>query len=78
MDRNRDARPENFSSEVTKVTELLAEKHKQFQRKEVWNGKLLHQDGRGDRKPVEQSRETIFPTSQANFNTTSAGDQDEF
>jgi hypothetical protein len=78
MRGNRDARAGNFSRGVTKDTELLAEKHKGFQWKEVWNGKLLHQNGREERKSVEQLRETTLLTSSANSNTTSAGDQDEF
>jgi hypothetical protein len=78
MLRNPDTRADNFSGRVTKITELLAEKHKSF-RGESLERKTLHEIAREERKRVEHSRETIcLMASFADFNTTSADDQDEF
>jgi len=70
---NPDAGAGNFSNEVTKDTELLTEKHEQFQLKEVWNGKLLHQmDGKKEiswnncMKHIRwQVRRTLIPLRRA-------------
>jgi hypothetical protein len=56
---------------------LLAEKHNFFEWKEFQNRKLLQMNGRKEKTPVEHSRETFLTASSANFNTISAGDQDE-
>jgi hypothetical protein len=70
---------------VEKILERSDEGHRVVGRKaqffewqELSKGKLLQLSGCKERTPVEHSRETFLATSSANFNTTSAGDQDEF
>jgi hypothetical protein len=41
-------------------------------------GNFLQRIGWEERTTVEQSRETFWPASSADFNTTSGGGQDEF
>jgi len=67
----------NFTGGVTHDTELLAEKHNSIRVREDLGGKLLHSMRFGEKTPVEHRRETFWEGRSVNFNTTSAGDQDE-
>jgi hypothetical protein len=77
MNGNARGSTESFTRGVTRDTELLAEKHRLFRVREDSGGKLLQFAGFGERTPVEHGREPFLEGRSANFNTTSAGDQDE-
>jgi hypothetical protein len=77
MSEHKSASKEQIPRGVTKITELLAEKHTIFDRQKFETGKLLQKTGWEERKSVEHSRETFLNGSWEKFSTTSAGDQDE-
>jgi hypothetical protein len=51
MHAKRGVRRETFPSGVTKITELLAEKHNLFERQELRRGKVLQKAGEKTENP---------------------------